>query len=344
MSTASDVQTATTTYINYAQSQMATAISNLSSAAAGWSAASWSALTKPATGTYNPFNAETDSQISTAMAAFDTALAAITPGTLNTVPGLTGYTAPVWSETFWTNLKGLLTTFTGNITGSDDIDTVVTKLTNETNKLQVALYAADRERKQQALRDAHSAAASATGARGFTYPNSMTTALKLAATQQYMFDLSQTSRELIKTIFEWAKSNYQFSVEKQISAHNVDVDFNLRYADALIKVYSEQVHNVLQEYRDKVAVKISEAEQKIKSYALRLEVIKTNASVSAEQDRINATNFATEVQQHATDVARAVETAASNARNKIEAAVAAVNAAASMVTSASQISIGILNG
>ena len=166
----------------------------------------------------------------------------------------------------------------------------------------------------------------------------------LAATQQYMFDLSQTSRELIKTIFEWAKSNYQFSVEKQISAHNVDVDFNLRYADALIKVYSEQVHNVLQEYRDKVAVKISEAEQKIKSYALRLEVIKTNASVSAEQDRINATNFATEVQQHATDVARAVETAASNARNKIEAAVAAVNAAASMVTSASQISIGILNG
>lgn len=344
MATASDVVNNTSAYITAAQSAANSAISNLNLVASGWTSTSWSSLTRPTTGVYTLFATENDAAISAALTAFDTALAAITPGTINAAPSLTGYTAPIWNETFWTNLKSLLTTFTSNITGSDDIDTVVTKLTGETTKLQVALYAADRERKQQSLRDAHSAASSATGARGFTYPNSMTTALKLAATQQYTFDLSQTSRDLIKSMFEWAKSNYQFTIEKQISAHNADADFNIRYAEILIRVYSEQVRNALQEYRDKVAVVISKAEQKIKAYALRLDVVKTNAAVSSELDRINASNFSTEVQQHATDVAKAVETAASNARNKIDAAVAAVNAAANMVASASQISIGVLNG
>ncbi len=381
-------------YVNFTESDsaIATALATLESAIAGG---------------YTPF-AESDSAIVTAMAAYNTTLGGISPAALPSAPTVDGYTTPVWNDTFWTNLKSLLTTFTSNITAGDDVDTVVTKLTGETTKLQVALYAADRERKQQALRDAHSAANSAVGARGFTYPNSMTTALKLAAQQQYTFDLSQASRDLVKQIFEWAKSNYQFTVERQISAHSADVDFNIRYADVLVRVYSEKVRSILEEYRNKVAGEISKAEQKIKEYTLRLdvtrvnaaihesddriklaklegkikeyaqrlevvrvnaaidesddriklgklearlkeyaqrlEVIRTNAAVSSELDKVNASNFSTEVQQHATDVAKAVETAASNARNKIDAAVAAVNAAANMVASASQISIGVLNG
>lgn len=344
MPTASDIVTSTGSYITAAQNSANTAINNLNLAASGWSSTSWSSIAKPTTGAYSLFTAETDAQIKAALDTFDAALAEIIPGSIEAPPTLSGYNAPIWNETFWSNLKNLLTSFTSNITGSDDVDTVVTKLTGETTKLQVALYAADRERKQQALRDAYSAANSATGARGFTFPNSMTTVLKLAAQQQYTFDLSQTSRDLVKNIFEWAKSNYQFTVEKQISAHNADVDFNMRYADVLIRVYSEQVRNVLQEYRDKIAGEIAKAEQKLKAYSIRLDVVKTNASVSSELDRINASNFSTEVQQHATDVAKAVETAASNARNKIDAAVVAVNAAANMVASASQIAIAVVNG
>ena len=468
-------------YTNFSDTAIISAISALESSIAGGYApftesdaaiaTALATLESAITGGYTPF-AESDSAIATALAAYDATLGGISPAALPSAPAVDGYTTPIWNDTFWTNLKSLLTTFTSNITSGDDVDTVVTKLTGETTKLQVALYAADRERKQQALRDAHSAANSAVGARGFTYPNSMTTALKLAAQQQYTFDLSQASRDLVKQIFEWAKSNYQFTVERQISAHSADVDFNIRYADILVRVYSEKVRSILEEYRNKVAGEISKAEQKIKEYTLRLdvtrvnaaihesddriklaklegkikeyaqrlevvrvnaaidesddriklakleaklkeyaqqlevvrvnaaidesddriklaklegkikeyaqrlevvrvnaaidesddriklgklearlkeyaqrlEVIRTNASVSSELDRVNSSNFSTEVQQHATDVAKAVETAASNARNKIDAAVAAVNAAANMVASASQISIGVLNG
>ncbi len=343
MSTASDIFTSTASYLQAAQQAAATAINNLNNAALGWSAVSWTSISAPSTSTYALFT-ELDATIKAALEAFDTTLAGINPPVLPAAPGTAGYISPVWNDTFWTNLKNSLTVFTGNITSSDNVDTVVTKLSSETDKLQVALYAAELERKQQALRDAFSAANSATGARGFTMPNSMTTALKLAAQQQYMFDLSQASRELVKMIFDWAKSNYQFTVSKQIEAHGADVDFNIRYAGVLVQVFDTSVRAVLDEYRTKVVSETAKMDQKIKEYGIRLDAVKTNAGVVEAADRIAASNFATQVQQHATDVAKAVETAASNARNKIEAAVTAVNAAANMVASASQISIGVLNG
>lgn len=401
MSTASDVVANTATYISNAQNTANTAINNLNAAALGWTAVSFSAIANPGTGTYTQF-AETDSAIATALsnleslvagtytgfadgdatiksalAAFDTALAAIpAPSNLPAAPSLAGYTAPVWSDTFWTNLKNGLSAYLTNVTGSDDVDTLVTKLTSETTKLQVALYAADLERKQQALRDANSAANAATGARGFTFPNSMTVALKLDAQQKYQFDLSQASRELVKLIFEWAKNNYQFSLQQGVAAHLADTDFNLRYADVLLRSFDAQVRNILETYRTTVAGEVSKAEQAVKSYTIRLEVarvnaliaeaadrtklskveaklkeyaqrldvIKVNAGIVEGQDRVKAANYGADVQQHATNVTMAVQTAAANARNKIDAAMAAVNAAASMVSSASQTAIGILTG
>ncbi len=343
ITTAAGVADSTSTYITNAQTTANTAITNLNTAAAGWAAASWTAIAKPSTGVYTLY-ADSDLTIKTALAAFDTALAAIAPPVLAAAPSLTGYVAPVWNDLFWTNLKGILTTFTSNITSADNVDTVVTKLTSETTKLQVALYAADRERKQQGLRDAFSAADAATGAKGFTMPNCMTNALKLAAQQNYQFDMSQVSRDLIKEMFNWAKSNYQFSIQQQVSAHNADVDFNIRYAGVLIQVFEVPFRQALDLYRATVVSQVAKFDQAVKAHTLRLDVAKTNAGISEALDRINASNFASDVQQHATDVSKAVETAATNARNRIDAAVAAVNAAANMVASANQISIGVLNG
>lgn len=149
--------------------------------------------------------------------------------------------SPTWTDTDWSSLKTQLAAFTSTILSTDGVDAVLTKLTSDTSKLQVAMYAADRERKQQGLRDLFSAANAATGARGFSYPNSMTTALKLAAQQQYTFDLSQVSRDLIKMLSEWAKSTFQFSAEKQIAATSADMDFNTRFATISAQVYAEKV-------------------------------------------------------------------------------------------------------
>lgn len=341
ITTAGGLADSTVSFIADAQTTADSAISALNTAAAGWTAASWSAISTPSTGTYSLFTE--DAAVKTALEAFDSTLNGITLGALAAAPNLSGYNAPIWSETYWTNLKTLLTDFTSTITSSDGVDTTIDKLTNETTQLQVALYAADRERKQQALRDSYSAADSSTGKKGFTYPNSMTVALKLDAQQKYQFDLSQTSRDLVKLIFEWAKSNYQFSVQQAIASHTADTEFNTRYAGVLLQLFESQVKTSLEEYRTEVLTEAAKMDQKIKEYQLRVDAYKANAGITEANDRINASLFSTEVQQHATDVAQAVETAARNARNKIDAAIAAVNAAASMVASANQTAIGVLS-
>jgi len=147
-----------------------------------------------------------------------------------------GLTTSVWSESFWTNVKSELGTYVTSILGASDIDAALTLLTNDTTKMQNAMYAVDLQRKQQVLRDLYSASASNTASLGFLYPNMMTIAMQLDAQQKYQFDLSQVARDLIKTLTEWAKVNYQFTLDKSISAHQVDTDFNIRYADTLIRI------------------------------------------------------------------------------------------------------------
>ncbi len=342
--TTDSMQTIINSVITSMKDKAETSITLLNNSVNDWSAVNWSAINTPVLGVYTGFP-ETDSTIKTALESFDTSLASISlPTNMPSVPILNDCTTPNWSEGSWTNLKTLLTNFTSNITSNDDVSRVISKLTNETDKLQIALYAADRERKQQTLRDSISAAHSTTGARGFTYPNSMTTALKLSAQQQYMFELSQVSRDLVKLIFEWAKDNYQFSIQQQMAAHNADVDFNMRYANSLIQVFDTSTKVILEEYRSKVSTEVEKANQKIKEFALRMDITKGNASIQESKDHLSASHFTTAVNQHIADVGKAVETAAANAHNKIAAASAAVSGASSMASSVSQILIGVANG
>ena len=280
---------------------------------------------------------------------------------LPAAPTLSGATTAMWSETFWTNLKGKLSAFTDTILGSDDIDVVVTKLTVETSKMQVALYARDYERRTQVLRDLYSAADATTGAAGFTYPNSMTSALKLDAQQKFQFDMSQTARDLITTIFDWAKSNWQFSAQQQVAAHNADVDFNTRYLGVTVQVYQAQVAALVDKYKAEVAAEVAEASARIAEYTAKvnteldkhrvtneirikeagfdLEVDKVNAQIALDEVKNRIDDFKARVGNFL-DTARAnMEILDSNAKNRIEAAKAAAQATASMATAAANITV-----
>lgn len=333
--------TSTAAYLDSAQTQANAAITALSNAAASWNATSWAGITSPTlVGSHAPFAVD-DTTLATALAAYKTALDAIVlPGVLPTQPDLSTFTTGKWNETAWTNLKALLTDFTSTITDSDNVDSVVAKLASDTDRLQVAMFAADRERHQQGLRDAFSAANAATGAEGFSHPNCMTTALQLAAQQQYAFNLSQASRNLIEKMLDWAKNNFQFSVQQGISAHNADVDFNIRYAGALVDTYTASLRGELELYREKIAAVIAGLDATIKSYALRLDTFKANAGVDAEYDRNQLAKYDADVRQHHSDVQLLIAANTSNSQNKIAAYKATADASAALAAAASQAVIG----
>jgi len=288
-------------------------------------------------------------------------VAAVAAPALPSAPSLAGGTTAMWNETFWTGLKSKLTLFTDSITGSDDIDSAVNRLTSEQDRMTSALYAKEYERKTQTLRDLYSAADAATGAAGFTYPNSMTTAIRLDAQQKYQFDLSETSRTLITHIFEWAKSNYQFSIDKTISAHGSDVEFNVRYLDTTIKAYSETVNSLLGKYREDVAVAVANADVKIREFLAQfngelekqktlmdvqlrqagfdVEVAKANALISGENLKIKLEDFKARVSSFLETAKVNLADRDANVKNQVTASQAAAQAALALASGASTITL-----
>ena len=219
-------------------------------------------------GTYDILPALTLTSAGTAVGFSSITVPSITDITSGAgLPTTTGSTVSLWTGADWGDLKTQLTNMIDNISGTTNILTAVSALSSETSALQVALYQQDYERRTQALRDAFSAADTSTGARGFSYPNSMTIALKLEAQKRFLDEMNETGRQITKMVFEWAKSNYQFSIQQGISAHNSDVEFNMKYIETGIKVYNAKVTALLEKYKQDLTTAIQQADIKIKEYA-----------------------------------------------------------------------------
>ena len=333
--------TSTQTFITDVQNKATDAITNLKNIASGYIITTVNTPTLAGgLGTYDNIP-DTSLDIKTILDGLSAEWTTIAPPVIPSAPSLTGYTSPLWSETYWSNLKLLLTEFTSNITGSDDVDTVVTKLTSDTDKLSVAMYQADLERKQQALRDVYSAAELNTANRGFLFPNSLTTALKLNAQQKFQFDLSQTARDLIKYLMEWAKTNYQFSIAQAIDTHKADVDFNMRYANAIIETYTVSVRGALDAYKEQVLVAIEKVNAKIKEYNGRVDILRAKASITETSDRLELQQFAEEIKAKLGAAELQIKANADNTRLRTEAYAAVAQSASSLAQSAAQIAISI---
>jgi len=279
-------------------------------------------------------------------------LAAYVPATLTgfdppdlsaiVAPPLNGYNTPAWSEQAWSDIKIAVSSIINNVTDQDDVDTLITKLTSGTTQMQVAIYAADAERKQQTLSDAYAAANDDTGALGFSMPTSHTNILKLAAQHDYLMGKKQTERDIVKLVFEWAKEQMQFAVQQGISAHNSDVDYNVRYMSALLQSYATELNGALEKFRATVQALIAKAEIPIKEYNLLIEKAKAKATVLSEADRAQLQAAQISINE-SLDAARIEATAAAQfLSSKITAQAAATSAVANLAASASQNVVGLV--
>jgi hypothetical protein len=338
MANVDTIISSTTSAVTSLTQQCITAVANLNNLAAGWTAYN---ITSPATLTLNDYSvlyaelqAAKTSILSYTSAVFNVTLnlAGVDP------PTLTTYNTAQWNESNWTQLHTALDSFISTIGGADDIDTIITKLTSDfTTKREIAIFEKDYERKSQVLRDLYSAASASTGAKGFLYPNIITVALKLKAQQDFQFSLEETGRILINHIYEWAKANWQFSIEKGITAQQADMDFNIRFANLLITRYTAQLNGLIDAYKAQISTIIQQAEHKLKEYMINIELLKTRSSVLTTQDENRVKLY----QSQTADVIKRLEMAilqeSNITNNKIHAYSAAATASASMATSSSQI-------
>ena len=343
--TATEVADAAGTAITAALVQLNTANTSLNSILAESHYYSFPAPGMPAKPSVSRTFAATFTGIATQMTTINNALSglAIAANSL-TIPAYGSTETPIWSETYWTNLKTTLTNMIGTVTTSSNVDALITQLTVDSTKTQVAIYAADRDRKQQALRDSFSAASASTGSRGFTYPNSMTTALKLSAQQQYMFDLAQTSRDIIKQIFEWAKTSYQFSIEKQVNVHAADVEFNMQYRRMAEAAFANEAQRLLLEYKTKMSEKVVLVEQAMNAYRLAFDALQLDATIGREEIDLQLKEYGVLSSVAIQNSQAYANTNAPIYQARLKAAESAVNAITGAVAASSQSALAVFNG
>lgn len=177
----------------------------------------------------------------------------------------------VWSDSFANQIENSLSNYLSTL-GVPAVE------------FQSAIFNESVERNLQTLNDLLDLAEAKTGARGFTYPNSMTTILKLDAQQKWQFDRNQINRDTTKLVTEWARQNYQFAIEKGITFEQFHADFTYKYCTAFVDIYKNLVMASIERFK----AELSKAVEPIKAYLeaakLPVEIAKANADI----DKINA--------------------------------------------------------
>lgn len=282
--------------------------------------------------------------LTTQLTAIQTALSNVTLAANELIkPVFADLETPIWNEAYWGSLKTTLTNMIGAVTNNTNVDALIVQLTNDATRTQSALYSKDLERKQQVLRDAFSAADAATGHSGFTYPTSMTTALKLSAQQQHAFSLAQTARDLITQIFEWAKTSYQYAISKQVDVHAADVEFNLRYRQMAESAYADESRRLLLEYETKMSKEMQLVEQAVSAYRVAVDAAKLDVEVGVKEIDLQIQQYSINLQSALQSAQLQLSTTFNYYNQRLTAADSAVRAASAAMASSGQLALGVFN-
>jgi hypothetical protein len=250
-----------------------------------------------------------------------------------TLPSLpTGVdTTPKWNSTGttdWTTLKTALKQFY-----------VTANSLTEVSDISTAMYNDDVARKQRVLLDLYNAANWNTANKGFLYPNSLTVALKLSAQEKHQYDLKQVSRDIVKYVTEWAKSNYQHAVDKMISAQQIDIEFNLKYPQIQVEVYRDVVKAIVEKFESEVRAYVAKIDAMIKPIQTLVELAKTQSSLNMEYDKILVERYMAVVKDFHEAADLTIRNTTADIKSRAEVAQISLNALTALASTVSSIDI-----
>lgn len=155
---------------------------------------------------------------------------------------------------------------------------------------QNAIFNESYDRNLQVLNDLMDLADTKVGARGFTYPNGMVTAIKLDAQQKYQFDRNQVNRDVTKLVTEWARSNYQFAIEKGITFEQFHADFTYKYCTAYVDIYKNLILSSIELFKAQIGKYIEPIKALVEAAKLPIEVDKINSDISKANADLSASD------------------------------------------------------
>ena len=154
-------------------------------------------------------------------------------------------------------------------------------------EFQDAIFNKEYDRKLQTLNDLFELADAKVGARGFTYNNSLSTALKLDAQQKYQFDKTEVGREILRIVTDWARQNYQFAIDKGISFEQWNSDFTYKYCTGFVEIYKNLLLTSVERLKADLAQYLEPIRALLEAAKLPIELGTANAQIAMQNAEMN---------------------------------------------------------
>jgi hypothetical protein len=209
--------------------------------------------------------------------------------------------------------------------------------------MQDAIFDQDRERKQKTLADSIDIIKAQTSGRGFKYANGQTNAAILDLMQKHQMDLENQSREITKLCEEWARQNFQFSIEKGIGIEQLHMDFAYKHSTIQRELYTALVSAVLEKYRTQVQVELEKLDANTKAVMTRAEAYKANADISSVAGRLQLEKYQLDIQQNLGRFNGNISNISNTTGRQLNAAIAYANTTQGLIQATTNNVIGVYN-
>ena len=209
--------------------------------------------------------------------------------------------------------------------------------------MQDAIFDQDRERKQRALADSIDIIKAQTSGRGFKYANGQTNAAILDLTQKHQYDLENQSREITKLCEEWARQNFQFSLQQGIGIEQLHMDFAHKFSAIYRELYTTLLTAVLEKYRTQVQIELEKLEANIKAVMTRAEAYKANADISSVAGKLQLDKYQLDIQQNLGVFNGSISSLHNSTSRALNAAIAYADTTKGLIQATTNNVLGIYN-
>ena len=208
---------------------------------------------------------------------------------------------------------------------------------------QDAIFDQDKERKQRALADSIDIIKAQTSGRGFKYANGQTNAAILDLMQKHQYDLENQSREITRLCEEWARQNFQFSIQQGLSVEQMHMEFAYKYSTIYRELYTTLLTAVLEKYRTQIQVELEKLEANVKAVMVRAEAYKANADISTVAGKLQLDKYQLDIQQNLGVFNGSITSLHNSITRSLNAATAYANTTSGLIQATTNNVLGVYN-
>ena len=161
--------------------------------------------------------------------------------------------------------------------------------------------------------------------------------------QKHQYDLENQTRDITKLCEEWARQNFQFSIQQGLSVEQMHMDFAYKYSTIYRELYTTLLTAVLEKYRTQIQVELEKLEANVKAVMVRAEAYKANADISTVAGKLQLDKYQLDIQQNLGVFNGSITSLHNSITRSLNAATAYANTTSGLIQATTNNVLGVYN-